>query len=68
MGRLVDQLRRDHHLTVLLVSHNPHETAEIADNALFLENGRVFEHGKLETLLEGPATPELANYLVQPRK
>ena len=68
MGRLVDQLRRDHHLTVLLVSHNPHETAEIADNALFLENGRVFEHGKLETLLERPATPELANYLVQPRK
>lgn len=68
MGRLVDQLRRDHHLTVLLVSHNPHETAEIADNALFLENGQVFEHGKLETLLERPVTPELAKYLVQPRK
>ena len=68
MGRLVDQLRRDHRLTVLLVSHNPPETAEIADHALFLENGQVFEHGKLETLLERPVTPELAKYLVQPIK
>ena len=68
MGGLVDQLRRDHQLTVLLVSHNPQEAAEISDNALFLENGRIFEHGKLEDLLEQPATPELNTYLTQPHK
>lgn len=66
MGKLVDQLRHDHCLTVLLVSHNPHEAAEIAENVLFLEEGRVLEYGRLDALLKQPRTLELTRYLMQP--
>ena len=68
MRLLIDQLRRDRGLTVLLVSHNPTEAVEISDEALFLDHGQILEHGKLEQLLENPSTHELAQYLLYPRK
>ena len=68
MRSLVDRLRRERCLTVLLVSHNPEEAAEIADTALFLHGGQILERGNLEELLKRPRTPQLARYLGQPRE
>lgn len=66
MRSLVDRLRRERCLTVLLVSHNPEEAAEIADSALFVHNGQILEQGNLEVLLRNPQTSQLAHYLRQP--
>ena len=68
MRSLVDRLRRERCLTVLLVSHNPEEAAEIADTALFLHAGQVLERGNLEKLLKRPQTAQLAHYLGQSRE
>ena len=63
MRLLVDRLRHERSLTVLLVSHNPEEAAEIADAALFVHSGQVLEQGNLEELLKHPQTAQLAHYL-----
>ena len=68
MTGLVDKLRIEHCLTILLVSHNPHEASEIAQNALFLENGKVLENGRFDDLLQTPKSDELKKYLIRPGK
>ena len=68
MRSLVDRLRRERCLTVLLVSHNPEEVAEIADTALFMHGGQILERGNLKELLKRPQTSQLAHYLGQSRE
>lgn len=68
MRSLVDRLRRERCLTVLLVSHNPEEAAEIADTALFMHGGQILERGNLEELLKRPRTSQLTHYLGQSRE
>ncbi len=68
MRSLLDRLRRERCLTVLLVSHNPEEAAEIADTALFVHGGQILERGNLEELLKRPRTSQLAHYLGQSRE
>ena len=68
MRSLVDRLRRERCLTVLLVSHNPEEAAEIADTALFMHGGQILERGNLKELLKRPRTSQLAHYLGQSRE
>ena len=63
---LVNQLRHDQNLTVLIVTHNPAEVAEIADSAIFMSNGTISECGEISELLENPKTPELEYYLRSP--
>lgn len=55
-----DQLQ----LTVLLVTHHPEEAARIADQLVFIHQGRILEQGNGELLLT-PRTSELAAYLGQ---
>ena len=68
MRSLVDRLRRERCLTVLLVSHNPEEAAEIADTALFMHGGQILERGNLKELLKRPRTSQLTHYLGQSRE
>ena len=68
MIELVDKLRIEHCLTILLVSHNPHEASEIVQNTLFLENGKVLEKGRLGDLLQTPKSDALKKYLIHPEK
>lgn len=49
-------------LTTLLVTHHPEESATVADNLVFIHNGRILEQGD-NTLLTRPCTPELKAYL-----
>ncbi|ART82163.1 thiamine ABC transporter ATP-binding protein [Oceanisphaera profunda] len=55
-----DQLQ----LTVLLVTHHPEEAARIADQLVYIHQGRILEQGNGELLL-APRTSELAAYLGQ---
>ena len=63
MRLLVDRLRLERNLTVLLVSHNPQEAAEIAQTGIFVHGGRILEHSNMEELLQRPRTSELRRYL-----
>lgn len=63
MHQLVNALRKQHGLTVLVVSHMPHEVALIADELLFMQDGKIKEHGNADQLLENPTHPQLINYL-----
>ena len=63
MRALVNRLRKERGLTVVLVSHNPQETLDIAGDALFLHHGTVNAKGPLTRLLTSTITPELSNYL-----
>ena len=63
MHELVDQLRRAHGLTVIVVSHLPHEVARIADEVIFMHEGSVKEQGPVDITLGDPQSPELRDYL-----
>ena len=64
---LLDLLRdqaRQRQLTVLLVTHHPEEAARVAEQLVFIHQGRILEQGNGE-LLSAPQTYELAAYLGQ---
>ena len=65
MFELIDGLRQERGLTILLVSHNPQETRYSAASALFLHQGQIKARGQLSTLLESPPCLELTEYLDQ---
>ena len=63
MHELVDELRQTHALTVIIVSHLPHEVAKIADSLAFMLGGRILETGPTGTMLSHPENPEVLQYL-----
>jgi thiamine transport system ATP-binding protein len=63
MHELVDELRKTHALTVIVVSHLPREVAKIADSLAFMLGGRVLETGPTDAMLSHPETLELSQYL-----
>ena len=60
---LVDRLRRDAGMTVLMVSHDPADARRVADTTAFLHEGRVLASGPTAALLDDPDVPELRDYL-----
>ncbi len=63
MHELVDELRKTHTLTVIVVSHLPHEVATIADSLAFMLGGKILKTGPTDTILSQPKNPELSEYL-----
>ena len=63
MHDLVDALRKNHGLTVIVVSHLPQEVARIADTLAFMYNGKIQEHGPTDETLAKPQSAELNEYL-----
>lgn len=59
---LVDQLRREQGLTVVLVTHQPEDAARIADRLAVLAEGRIVAAGKRAEILANPPAA-LADYL-----
>ncbi len=51
---LIDELRRDLGLGVLLISHDLGVVARLADRVLVLDHGRVCEQGPVEQVLTSP--------------
>jgi phosphate transport system ATP-binding protein len=50
-------------LTVIIVTHNLAQARRVADDTVFLNNGRLVEHGETRQLFENPAHDETANYV-----
>jgi phosphate transport system ATP-binding protein len=50
-------------LTVVIVTHNLAQANRIADETIFLNRGRMVEHGPTRQLFENPAEEETANYV-----
>jgi phosphate transport system ATP-binding protein len=50
-------------ITVVIVTHNLAQARRIADRTIFLNRGRLVEHGMTEQLFEHPAEEETARYV-----
>ncbi len=64
---LVEKLRREQGLTVLLVSHNPQDALRIAARTAFIYEGRVMVEGETPGLLARGEPSELRAFLGVPR-
>lgn len=50
-------------LTVIIVTHNLAQARRVADRTIFLNNGRLVEHGDTRQVFENPAEEETAHYV-----
>jgi phosphate transport system ATP-binding protein len=50
-------------LTVVIVTHNLAQARRVADRTIFLNRGRMVEHGATEQVFEHPAEEETARYV-----
>ncbi|HXW45608.1 MAG TPA: phosphate ABC transporter ATP-binding protein PstB [Streptosporangiaceae bacterium] len=50
-------------LTVVIVTHNMAQARRVADDTIFLNQGRMVEHGSTEQVFEHPAQDETARYV-----
>ena len=50
-------------LTVVIVTHNMQQAARVSDYTMFLNQGRLVEHGATRQVFEHPASEETANYV-----
>jgi thiamine transport system ATP-binding protein len=63
MLALVDEVRLEKNLTVLLVSHHPDEARLAADRTAFIDKGRVVAEDRTDALLSRIDLPGLTEYL-----
>ena len=63
MLELLDRLRRERGLSVLMVSHHPGDARHIAERVAFVHEGRIRELGDTESVLGASRSPELRSYL-----
>jgi len=50
-------------LTVVIVTHNLAQARRVADRTIFLNNGRLVEHGPTTQVFENPANEDTARYV-----
>ncbi len=60
---LVDTLRRETGITVVMVSHEPADARRVAAITAFMHEGRILTAGPTAEVLDHPAHPALADYL-----
>ena len=60
---LVNTLRHDTGMTVVMVSHDPADARRVAEITAFLHDGAIAAVGSTATLLDEPDVPALAEYL-----
>lgn len=63
---LVDALRRETGITVVMVSHEPADARRVAQMTAFMHEGRILSAGPTAELLDRPGHPALADYLGVP--
>jgi thiamine transport system ATP-binding protein len=66
MIALVDALRRERGLTVLMAIHSPEDAASVADLVAFVADGRVDAVGPPEEILAPGRSPKLDRYFRRP--
>jgi polar amino acid transport system ATP-binding protein len=65
---LIHKLVEEENLTTLVVTHEMLFAMEIGHRVLFMNQGRIWEEGKPEEILNNPKTPELASFLSRLQK
>jgi phosphate transport system ATP-binding protein len=50
-------------LTVVIVTHNLAQATRVSDRTMFLNKGRLVEHGETKQIFENPAEEETARYV-----
>ena len=63
MTALLSQLQRERQMSVLTVTHHPQEWRDVADDLIFIENGRVAVSGKASEMLGTNAPEQVRKYL-----
>ena len=63
---LVDTLRRETGITVVMVSHEPDDARRVADLTAFMHEGRILTVGPTAQVLDRPGHPAVADYLGVP--
>jgi oligopeptide/dipeptide ABC transporter ATP-binding protein len=58
---LLSELRREHGLAILLVSHNLGVVSQVAERTLVMYSGKVVEEGPTKSLIESPKHPYTVN-------
>ncbi|MEO7317383.1 MAG: ABC transporter ATP-binding protein [Chthoniobacteraceae bacterium] len=61
----IQDLAREHGVTLMLVTHDPLEATALCRNALVIEEGAACEHGTFRDLLRKPASATLRAFLRQ---
>lgn len=54
---LLDRLRRERGMALLLITHDFGVVAELADRVVVVEEGRVVEHGAVRQIIDHPSHP-----------
>lgn len=60
MVGLVDRLRRKREVTILMTIHTPEDVAELADQMVFVADGRVIASGTPSSILDSALAPRIA--------
>ncbi len=60
---LVNQLRHETGISVLMVSHDPEDARRIAETTAFVDSGKIVAVGPTMDILDQPPTQEIADYL-----
>lgn len=63
MLELVDRLRAERSLTVIMASHAPEDAKVIANQVAYIEDGQVIQTGTPERVLGPQASPKIQRYL-----
>jgi ABC-type sugar transport system ATPase subunit len=61
--QVLGDLRQEHDLAVLMITHDLAEACSLADHTTVLIAGAVHQQGATATVLRQPATPEVARFL-----
>ncbi|MET0529638.1 MAG: ATP-binding cassette domain-containing protein [Microvirga sp.] len=60
MIQLVDRLRRQRNVTILMTIHTPEDVADLADQMVFVADGRVVASGTPSSILSSALAPRIA--------
>ncbi len=60
MVQLVDRLRRERKVTILMTIHTPEDVADLADQMVFVTDGRVEASGTPASILDSALAPRIA--------
>jgi molybdate transport system permease protein len=63
LRRALRTLQRDFDGTTIIVTHDPQDAAELADEIVVMDAGRVLQHGPASELFRRPASVEIAGLL-----
>ncbi|MGH3096342.1 MAG: ATP-binding cassette domain-containing protein [Streptosporangiales bacterium] len=66
LRRELRALQRDTGIATVLVTHDPAEAALLADEVLVIDDGRMLQAGRQETVYNNPAGPHVARLLGSP--